>query len=250
MSDFLTRLVDRQAGTMAMVQPRTPSMFAPKGSRAESSDLPVMASLSQVDEAPRTPPASIREGDHPGKVPTQIDQQEGRPPVPGSRSTRRATLGARHDESSPAPLVRNGPVVVPQPAHEVFTTPHVSPVTIHNQASDRQAGRTEQHITGRVGPVPVPPPAGIEPPPRLLETHRDLRRSSAAAPPSLVQGMVTDRRAEQGQAASNQPAVQVTIGRIEVTAISTAPEAKQKPASRRPAMSLEDYLSRRQGGRK
>ena len=41
----------------------------------------------------------------------------------------------------------------------------------------------------------------------------------------------------------------VTIGRIEVTAVSTAPDTKQRPGSRRPAMSLEEYLTRRQGGR-
>ena len=41
----------------------------------------------------------------------------------------------------------------------------------------------------------------------------------------------------------------VTIGRIEVTAVSAAPDRKQKAVSRRPAMSLEEYLARRQGER-
>jgi hypothetical protein len=43
------------------------------------------------------------------------------------------------------------------------------------------------------------------------------------------------------------PPVQVTIGRIEVTALTQAAPAKRPAAPRKPAMSLDDYLARRQG---
>ena len=67
MSDFVTRLVERQAGTVAMVQPRTPSMFAPTGSRTEPADFPVVDSLLPQADANHAPPASIRQGDHEGE---------------------------------------------------------------------------------------------------------------------------------------------------------------------------------------
>jgi hypothetical protein len=61
MSDFLTRLVQRQAGTLATIQPRTRSMFAPAMDRPEppTPDLPVIDGVAssgeqrQPAEAPR-----------------------------------------------------------------------------------------------------------------------------------------------------------------------------------------------------
>lgn len=249
MSDFVTRLVERQAGTVAMVQPRTPSMFAPTGSRTEPADCPVVDSLlSQADEN-HAPPASIRQGDHEGELLTQTDQRERRPPAPVSRPTAHAAPGSRQAESSPAPLVRNASAVVPQPIHETLASPQVSSVTIRNPAPSRQMGTTEPNIAGRLGSAPLPPTARIEPPPRLVETRQAMPRSSAAAPPSLASGSGTGRRTQQINVAPTEPPVEVTIGRIEVTAVSAAPDQKRKPATRRPAMSLEDYLTRRQGGR-
>jgi hypothetical protein len=43
------------------------------------------------------------------------------------------------------------------------------------------------------------------------------------------------------------PPVQVTIGRIEVTALTQAAPANRPAAPRKLAMSLDDYLARRQG---
>lgn len=61
MSDFLTRLVQRQAGTLATIQPRTRSMFAPAMDRPEppTPDLSVIDGVAssgeqrQPAEAPR-----------------------------------------------------------------------------------------------------------------------------------------------------------------------------------------------------
>ncbi|GAB1723255.1 MAG: hypothetical protein NTNFB01_21510 [Nitrospira sp.] len=69
-----------------------------------------------------------------------------------------------------------------------------------------------------------------------------------SAPPSLRPAEQSGQGPKQGQL-NEEPPVQVTIGRIEVTAVSTTPETKRKSGSRRPAMSLEEYLTRRQGGK-
>ncbi len=250
MSDFVTRLVERQAGTVAMVQPRTPSMFAPTGSRTEPADFPVVDSLLPQADANHAPPASIRQGDHEGELLTRTDQQERRAAAPGSRPTAHAAPGSRQAESSTAPLVKNASaVVVPQPTHETLAPSQVSSGTIRTPAPSRQMGTTQPNIAGRLGSAPLPPTARIEPPPRLVETRQVMPRSSAAAPPSLASGSGMGRRTQQINVAPTEPPVEVTIGRIEVTAVSTTPDTKRKPATRRPAMSLEDYLTRRQGGR-
>lgn len=46
-----------------------------------------------------------------------------------------------------------------------------------------------------------------------------------------------------------EPAVHVTIGRVEIRAVS-APAAPKRPAPSKPALSLSDYLDRRSGGRR
>lgn len=249
MSDFVTRLVDRQTETVAMIRPRIPSMFAPPAGRTVPSDLPVIDSLLPEADASQTPPVAIRRGHHEGALLTQTDHQEEQPSVPGPRPTQRAAPGLRQAASSPAPLVRNPSVVVPQPAHETVASPHVSSVTMRNPAPSRQVEPTEQNIAGQIGPSSPPTVARIEPPPRLVETGHAMPRSSAPAPFSLASGMIGGRRTQHINVAPTEPSVEVTIGRIEVTAVSTPPDTKRKPGARRPAMSLEDYLTRRQGGR-
>ena len=83
MSDFVTRLVGRPTGTVTVVQPRTPSMFASAVRRAGAGDLPVIDSMSPRDDATPTPAAPIRPGDQGKTLLTQPHQQEGRSPVPG-----------------------------------------------------------------------------------------------------------------------------------------------------------------------
>lgn len=246
MSDFLTRLVERQIGTMGTVRPRTPSMFAPPVSRAGEVALPAMEPLSDNDDTSRTSADPIRPIDHGGEAVTQTDQLEKRP-IPDSRSILQAAMESRRAEPSPARLIRNTSVTLNQPMYEVPTASSTGPVTVHEQAARTHTGLSA-NSEDRTDSVPVVSATGMVPP-RLVEARHDTARSFTAAPPSLISGAITGRRAEEIHAASTQPQVEVTIGRIEVTAVSAAPDRKRKPEPRRPAMSLEEYLTRRQGGR-
>ncbi len=248
MSDFLTRLIERQTATVAMVQPRTPSMFAPPVSWTAPVGPQVSDSSSPVDEASRTPAAALRPGVHGREMPMEVDQQDRQPPVPGSRSTPRVGE-ARRTESVPAPLIRNTSAVGNRPGHLVPTAPRIRSEIMHEQAPRQQPDLSGLHVEDRDGSAPVPLALRIESPPRLVEAHHDMVRSAAAAPPSLASGAVMGRRTEPTHAVPPEAPVEVTIGRIEVTAVSSAPETKRKSTSRRPAMSLEEYLTRRQGGR-
>ena len=249
MSDFVTRLVGRQTGAVTMVQPRTPSMFASTMRRAEAADLPVVDSLSPHDDAASTPAAPVRPGDQGKTLLTQPHQQEGRSPVPGSIATVHPMVRPRQAEAAPVTLAQHAPAIVTQPGRETPPAPGAESVTLHAQMPHEHRGVRAEHIEGSVGAAAVLSAAPVVPP-SLVDAHRATGRVSAAAPPSLVSGTVTGRRTESTtRPASTEPPVEVTIGRIEVTAVSAAPDTKQRPGSRRPAMSLEEYLTRRQGGR-
>lgn len=230
-----------------MVQPRTASMFAPLTSPSGDADFQVLDSLAVAD-AIRRPQARLESGIHRADALNHADQQEGSRQVSGARATMRPAVKLPHSESSP-PVVPSAASAIPQPAHEAPAAPRIGLVSVYEQAPRQQTDLSGLHVEDRDDSAPVPLALRIESPPRLVEAHHDMVRSAAAAPPSLASGEVMGRRTEPTHAVPPEPPVEVTIGRIEVTAVSTAPDAKRKSGSRRPTMSLEEYLTRRQGGR-
>ena len=248
MSDFLTRLVQRQEGTVPTVQPCTPSMFAPLVSRVGDADFSAMDLLSAADFT-RRPQASLESDNHHGEGQTRPDQQEGPRLLTGSKATTRPAMGLHRSESSPVPLVSNPSAVVPRPVHEAPAALRSGSEVIHEQVPPQHMSLSKPTSEDRGEPVSVPRTARIEAPPPAADTRRHIARSSVTAPPSLASGATVGRRQAQISKTSIEPPVEVTIGRIEVTALSAAPDRKRKPEARRPAMSLEEYLTRRQGGR-
>jgi hypothetical protein len=65
------------------------------------------------------------------------------------------------------------------------------------------------------------------------------------------QSMFADRREAASGREAPTPTIEVTIGRIEVRGSSQPekPKSRSKPAQRGPALSLNDYLKQRQGGK-
>jgi hypothetical protein len=84
----------------------------------------------------------------------------------------------------------------------------------------------------------VPPPGtnkatiGVSVPPRL-----EVKRLNS-----------NEFGVRQGVATDAEPPIHVTIGRIEVTAVTQSTPARRTAPPRKPAMSLDDYLARRQRG--
>ncbi len=248
MSDFVTRLVERQAGTASMVQPRRPSMFASTMSRPEPADLPLIDSPAPVENTRHTPSESVHSSDHGNEVLIHADQSAARRPTSGVRSASHAAEELHRVESAPTSFVRKAPAMVNQSPYAMPAAPRVDASPIQEQRQREHRVLNRQRIDDALASVPSLPPARMAPPP-LVNARHDAVRASAVPPPSLVSGMGIGRRMEPTHAASSEPAVEVTIGRIEVTAVSAAPDQKRKPGARRPAMSLEEYLTRRQGGR-
>lgn len=121
----------------------------------------------------------------------------------------------------------------------------------------------------RVSPEPaVTEPMSLQGAPQDLSEPPDERDSFSgpAAPPRLMPRVAPKSIQPTLHAALGSPSarpgdhrlpetveetteVHVNIGRIEVTAVQEAPAQKPAPRRRQQPMSLDEYLSRRQGGR-
>lgn len=248
MSDFVTRLVERQAGEATMVHPRTPALFAPPMGRIGPADFSVMDSSVPIEPTRHNFPDSIHASDHGDDVRTHTDRQEGRGASPGSRSAPHTSEEPHRTVAAPIPVVRRISAIVNASAQATPAGPSAASFKVPQAKLGEQSGLNRQHIEDAVGQTSSHSVARMVPPP-LVNTRHDAVQSSAAAPPSLVSTRGIGRRTERNQTAATEAPVEVTIGRIELTAVSTAPDTKRKPGARRPAMSLEEYLTRRQGGR-
>ena len=86
---------------------------------------------------------------------------------------------------------------------------------------------------------------------RIVAGQLDARRERLMPPVLPLREPPPMSRAEAREPAERAPTVHITIGRIEVRAI-TSPNTEQHraPARPRPMLSLEDYLQQRNGGRR
>jgi len=249
MSDFLTRLVQRQTGTLATIQPRTRSMFDPAMEQPDSStpDLPVidrMASSDQPRQPAETPRHSIASM-HP--MPAALHAQRRLEASVDGRSVTLPETGARGaGPSHELPVVKVTAVPSAAPGEG-------PPVSLRNQIAEsgryaaRLFSRSNVRPEERRGEATAAQERAVTPPPRLVEAQQATPMSARVTPPSLLS---TDQQGQRGDAAgatSPEPPVHVTIGRIEVTALPAPSSPGRKPAARPPSMSLADYLARRQG---
>lgn len=252
MTDFLTRLARRQLGQLPVVEPRLPALYAtavheaaagfpipdterrPVPRLEETSAMKARATgeheLTDEPGAQSTPPTRPPvEGPEPlvRRDPVKTDAGGPPAPVPRTRADRRTT---ETQHSSPL-----------RPRAEGELTGRLSaagpPATAKGWSTRGQAPITASRMAGLVSPGPLAD--GV-----ALERHDPSERLSA--PPSLVAPRQAVRPSRRDSADAVEPPVHVTIGRIEVTALTASPPPKRAPSPRRPAMSLDEYLVRRQ----
>lgn len=108
-------------------------------------------------------------------------------------------------------------------------------------ANARGRSPTQPATSGRAE-HPSGPPARPGPEAPLVSVAGRQRATAAS-------GLVAAHREREAAKATSSPTIRITIGRVEVRAV--APEPAQPPpvASPGPALSLEDYLKRHDGGR-
>jgi hypothetical protein len=102
-------------------------------------------------------------------------------------------------------------------------------------------------VTEEKTPSPVQHLLPVQP---LLVERKESDRVAVPQPlyglnePAVISRRATPLQSRTMDAA--EPPIHVTIGRIEVTAMTQAAPAKRLTAPGKPAMSLDDYLARRQ----
>ena|SRR5947209_13927536 len=86
---------------------------------------------------------------------------------------------------------------------------------------------------------------------RIMAGQLDAQRERLTPPMQPLREPPPMSRAEARELPSRAPTIRITIGRIEVRAVtSSAPAERRAPARPKPMLSLEDYLQQRNGGRR
>jgi len=240
MSDFLTRLALRQLGQIATIEPRV----APLYGAAKETQNPSFAEDTEYRPATNAQEAVAMPERTPFHASAHVGAQAGdtdpatHPPLvqkhPGSNDPmRRMTAQTLTTESR---ANKEGRLTA-----EVSTvSPGRSFIDVSQKYQPEETAMLRQErlvVFPMSRTAPVAPVSLVEP----AQSESALRSNEFATPVAL--GGEENRRREQAQ---REAPVHVTIGRIEVTAMTAAAPAKRAPA-RKQTMSLDDYLARRQG---
>lgn len=234
MADFFTRLAERSMGLVTQVRPDSPPALAPAlDGAALGENFFIDSALARpAPQAPSEPgPPAARAGA--ATVPPPEVQQRAKVAPLGEANTVR-----------PTPLL-NAQV---QPGLSHFTIDDSSVVTTPAGA-ERQG-----HDARRVSPMlrrddaAMPLPVDDAKP----RTDAPMQRKNNAS--GAVEVALPTSPAPQWRPPAPPPAptVQVTIGRVEVRAVTPPPQVQPRPAERRASarLSLDDYLRQRNEGRR
>jgi hypothetical protein len=242
MSDFITRLAQRQLGQLATVEPKLPSRFA---ASAPTAPMPVIDGAFTIphrrqDGAVRLPSQAVPVPFvHRDREPARVSR---RPDNEGERPVRGSTAAA----DSP-----RGLLTIDDPAEPALLTllvrPTMAPRGVETAVPPCADSDPPALVRSPAAPAPHDAPksnaARAESVPPLLVKTSAL--APQAAPPRLETKPAQDGTLAADRTYGAEPPIQVTIGRIEVTALTQAAPAKRSAAARKPAMSLDDYLARR-----
>jgi hypothetical protein len=278
MNDFLTNLAARALHTAPVVQPRLASRFEPPpaGERffqddsfageAESfseSATPAAAPTTVADSALQMRTRAKR-GDldaaHVKPLPPRGE--------PAANESRRAL--ARASSHAPSPRETNtestSTIVVktvierPAPidrvphsiADESSKSPNPGLPAVPAPVADIEHERQPLRDAFQVESTPFPDPPRPAEPVARSDTKTAAGREIVVTPRVTPAPVSSPPVARRDRAPEPAPVVHVTIGRIEVravTASATALPAAPRPAAKSPVLSLDDYLRERNGGR-
>jgi hypothetical protein len=282
MSGFLDRLIERAKGTARVTEPLVPSHFAPSlwqtgGSAQDPREEPLLEEGSDVRRA--QPAASVRSPAPPSEpaesAGVRDDSETGTTPLKSPLLVEQVPDGEslafpkgifeRTEEFAEKPVRP----VVPRTQQRLLPMPSLmepqeadrsalSGSDPHAATPDSSEPRTSDY--GEVGQVKPYPPvlASLN-----TETEPAIRTGLSDHPAPVDRGTLRVPVSQEGEAdpleghhrtqpSAPEPTVQVTIGRVEVRAVT--PPAQPQPGlttrPRKPALSLDDYLRRRKEGRR
>jgi len=283
MADFLARLAQRTLGSTPAVEPVIAPMYAPgpvmapESEPADAEEIPAPAQGGRARLQPVTAATLTPLGDAPRQAPPKTE------PVAGEALKRQPVPAAR--TRSPArPVSRSVTAAAPTPQAEPRASPSGSLRTA-DTAEKQQAGATldgpsrpasealaapPQAQPRKIKRVPEPPAPAPAIPPReaagpLPASPRPEKRPGGEAAglvvspelkpsephPQRPPTTAAEDRAGAAARSASAPAIHVTIGRVEVRAVTPpAPAVKPRRAAPSPSLPLEEYLKQRNEGRR
>ena len=247
MADFLRRLADRALGLTPIVEAR-PGLDASRwwGGADSERDAPVEAPGALPQSGHVHPPSHVL-----SRRDVRGRRQVPNVPSPVDDVLDSGSLPARKDNEEAPPVGRaHGPSAHPTPSRARRREP---------KSPDAQRPRAFQtpHGESPTADPPQPPPASAT---DVGEVTRDERAATVVPSRTLVVPSPRDtpvtpaaarRTATSSISHPTPPAVHVTIGRLEVRALTTAPPATPRAAAPapQPRLTLAEYLARREQGR-
>jgi hypothetical protein len=260
--DFFERVIDKALGTDGAIAPRLRSLFepAPGSSWLEERDAGDAATAHRSREAlpPAPPPREMQ----PDRGPPQdiAVRPAGDEPTPAAPAHRPVFVDARIVAQSPEPATPraaallvapdaddagdpvDGTLRPPRAVAAIPRGPHRDddasppapgharislPITLARRRDPASQGEAEA--------------SGVSASPQLVPDSRVTIEGVFATPSRLAHHQPGDRPAE----ASAAPSVNITIGRVEVRAVSApAPRPRAEPRGAQP-LGLDEYLKRR-----
>jgi hypothetical protein len=155
-----------------------------------------------------------------------------------------------HDSIDLSPLVASPPrlietvAAVPEPSTSVL-----SPVSSQAPRSVDSHPSLDERVPKAVDTFIEPPASSDSPAPTTAETQ--LRPRAFLEPILSAKDAIDKFPQESSNARSGQPTIKVTIGRIEVRAVTPPPvPAPRQRKKTQASLSLDDYLKQRAGGRR
>lgn len=263
MNDFLSRMIQRHSGAMPTIQPRQPSRFAQE---------PVGLEIEEREAITRESHPTLVRQQEVSKLPSRVTQEnsviEAKADVP-MPLVQLVLPRPERDEPQPQPMPgvasvqevqRGEPAAFADPAAHIDTRPLHRHPRVQQMPAEQPHSASQREPLIEIHSVGIPeagtqasaesPRAAQAPPPRLVpqreaEAIHAVRESSRALTP-LISRTRLDRETGLALREVEEPPVQVTIGRIEVSALTAPPPPARKAPVRQSSMSLQDYLSRRQ----
>jgi len=252
MSQFLSRLIARNLGTLPVIRPRIPSLYEAHRDRGDAVAMPFDAEFREVETVavgPSAPPAE------------EIAEPSGAP----ARQSRGAEPDSRLD-SQPIEEPGERKPVMPGPAMPLPGR-RLSPLRVQaappaqqkslsqsRQAEERRPLPSSVSPAASEAPLAVDSEANIElsrtyPQRDITEppVRRPFLRSTGSARQPMVKPPYTNSASPRPGA--EEPSIHVTIGRVDVRAVvPETPVSRPNTARSRPYLSLDDYVRQRNRG--
>lgn len=237
MSNFLGQLVARSLHQTPLVQPRLPSLFEP---------MPQANQPEWTESVERTEP-HVSEPRAPAPfattlltVPSRAEQKAPSPVPPRSASPSANEINPPSCPTRPALTIRvaSPPNGHRDPGGADAESPPMPPVQAPSSPATKPVSElvalTENHIVQK---------------PASTGTLRPILRLPTPSPTAVPQLKPVPPIFREPLRAESPRAIQVTIGRVEIRAVTTSSPPARTARLAAAKLSLEDYLQQRNGGR-